>query len=246
MRADGKRFASAAARSNFVRLWNGENNQQVPKCVAASGSSGKSVGSLGPPKFPGAVRGGESIGHRSRNHGQARSTVPQKQKVTRPRREKTTEKTAAAKQPSEAKVAAEKDLASATDAARQATDKAAAAKTAADKDAKNRVLAKAADDTRRASDEAQQKLTQAKQRVNDATRNAERPIADRKRAEDAIAGAVRLSELAEQSSKKAARPCQLPKVVDGRSGMSPMPPLGITNENRRRQQARSSGWRFAE
>ncbi|HEX4000596.1 MAG TPA: c-type cytochrome domain-containing protein [Pirellulales bacterium] len=205
IRADGKRFASAGA-DNVVRLWNGENNQKIAE-------------------IHGDFRQQWEVGRLSRLADIARSRLDQAKKAEADAetsakqesdgiqkakdRQKAAEKeladkTTAAKQPLEAKAAAEKELAAATNSAKNAVDKAAAAKTAADKDSNNQNLAKSAAEARHANDQAQQKLMQAKQRVEETARNADRPVAEKKRAVDSLAAAARGIELAEQSSRKAA------------------------------------------
>jgi WD40 repeat protein len=214
MRSDGKRFASCGA-DNIVRLWNGENNQKIAE-VHGDFRQQWEVGRLGRVAEIDRSRVEEAkrLVTEAETAAKQESDGIQKAKDRKTAAEKElTEKTTAAKQPLDAKATAEKDFATATDAAKQTADKAAAAKTAADKDAKNKDLAKAAADAKRAADEAQQKLTQAKQRVEETTRNAERPAAERKRAEDSVAAAVRSIELAEQSAKKAADAVPVAKKV---------------------------------
>ena len=214
MRSDGKRIASCGA-DNIVRLWNGENNQKIAE-VHGDFRQQWEVARLG--RLADIAR--SRVDEAKRLVTEAETTAKQEtDAIQKAKDRKTTtdkeltEKTTAAKQPSEAKATTEKEFAAATDAARQTADKAAAAKLTADKDAKNKDLAKAAEDTKHAADEALQKLTQAKQRIEEATRNAERPAAERKRADDSLAAAVRGIELAEQAAKKTADAVPVAKKV---------------------------------
>ncbi len=191
IRADGKRFATAGA-DNVVRLWNGENNQKIAE-------------------LRGDFRNDLEVGRLTRAADVAHSGVDEAKRVLTDAEnsakqetdelKKTTDakaaaqkdlaaKTAASKVVLDLKAKAEKELAAARDVAKTAADKLAAAKSAATKDAKNKDLAKAVAAATDAATAAQRKLAQAKSNLEQTTKNVQPPLAARKQAEDALVAAA--------------------------------------------------------
>ena len=107
----------------------------------------------------------------------------------------------------------QKELDAATAAAKAAAEKVAATKAAADKDPNKKELAQAAADAKRLATEADQKVMQLKQRLDNVTKNAQRPIAEVKTAEAVLAGAAKGIETAELAAKKAAEAVPLAKAA---------------------------------
>lgn len=190
IRSDGKRLATVGA-DNVVRLWNGDNNKPIAE-------------------LHGDFRNEFELGRLTRAADVAHSHADQaKQGLTDAENgakqeadelKKATDavvaakrdlalKTAAAKVLVDFKAEAENELESAKKAAKDASDKLAVAKTAAAKDAKNKDLAKAVASATGAADAARKKVAEAKSKVEKSTRNTEQPLAARKQAEEVLATA---------------------------------------------------------
>jgi WD40 repeat protein len=213
-----RRFASAGV-NNTVRIWNGENNQQVAELRGDFRTAGK-IRSL---EQSAELARSKAAGLKQRiTEAEARAKEEtdaiQKAKDGKTAADKAlADKKMAAKGPMDAVANSQNQLDAATVAAKAAADKVAATKAAADKDPKKKELAQAAADTKRLATEADQKVMQLKQRLDDVTKNAQRPIAEVKTAEAVLAGATKGIETAELAAKKAAEAVPLAKAASDAS-----------------------------
>jgi WD40 repeat protein len=177
VRGDGKQLASAGA-DNLIKLWN-----------AADGSPWASPDKQPLPEMKGDFRGQARVAQLDRavaaltakvaDHKQAvadaeariiatAKSVTETQTAKEAAAKALAEKQAAVKAPTDAKAAADKELADAAAAAKATADKAAQSKAAAEKDAANAELAKANEEAKKAAEEADKKAKELEKKVADA------------------------------------------------------------------------------
>jgi WD40 repeat protein len=113
------------------------------------------------------------------------------------------EKTAAVKGPTDAKAAADKELAAAQEAAKTTVEKAAQAKAALDKDAKNADLIKANDEAAKVAAEADKKVKESEKKVQDAVAALAKATAEATAAEAANMASLQAATAAVSAIKKA-------------------------------------------
>lgn len=212
VRGDGKQFASAAA-DGAIKLWNAADGQPwaVPNAPPTAVMKGD---------FRTAFR----LAQRERELAASTAkTADAKQAVTdaeakiiatsgavtatqagKDAAAKTlAEKTAAVKAPTDAKAAADKELAAAQEASKAAAAKAAEAKAAADKDAANAELAKANEAAKKAADEADKKSKEAEKKAQDAAAALAKATQEATSAEAANMAALQAATAAVAAVKKA-------------------------------------------
>lgn len=114
-----------------------------------------------------------------------------------------TEKAAAVKAPTDAKAAADKELAAAMEGAKAATEKATQAKAAADKNANNAELAKASVAAKAAADESDKKVKELEKKVQDAATALTKAMQESSAADAANMAAEQAATAAVLAIKKA-------------------------------------------
>jgi WD40 repeat protein len=177
VRPDGKQIASAGA-DNQIKLWNAADGQpwtapDKQPIVAMKGDFRAQFRVAQSERALAAITAKVADDKKAVTDAEAKiiataGAVTSSQAAKEAAVKALAEKTAAVKAPTDAKAAADKELAAAQEAAKATSAKAAEAKAAAEKDANNAELAKANEEAKKAAEEADKKVKEAEKKVADA------------------------------------------------------------------------------